>query len=157
MDELTRDRIKDLRPELVKPWTKAEYNIAIDEWVEGENKRIVEQETVGVVPLRPCQYTLKHPLLTESIIRAYASSIGDPNPLWRDPVYGRKTRWGSMILPPVGEVIIGGGQAGWPLWPKVPGWQQHPYGTEREYFKVIRPGDEFTAFDTWLGMEELRA
>jgi len=33
-------------------------------------------------------------------IRRYAQAIGDPNPLWQDEAYARKSRYGSIISPP---------------------------------------------------------
>lgn len=135
-------------------WTKAQYNKAIDAFIVEENKRIGETESVGIFPARPSQYPLRHSSISASDLRVYANSIGDTNPLWRDPTYGINSRYGSIIAPPMAECIITG-EAGWPPWPKVPGWQQHPYGSDREYFKVIYPGDEFKAFDKWLGIKEI--
>jgi acyl dehydratase len=33
-------------------------------------------------------------------IRHFAIGYGDGNPMWKDPEYGKKTRWGGMIAPP---------------------------------------------------------
>jgi len=41
--------------------------------------------------------------------------------------------------------------------PKIPGWQQHPYGSVHEYHGVIRPGDEFRAIDKEHGIKEIPA
>src|SRR5579859_7018106 len=38
---------------------------------------------------------------TPEAIRNFARSYGDPNPLWCDRDYGRSTRWGSQIAPPM--------------------------------------------------------
>lgn len=134
--------------------TKAQYNKKIDDFIEWRNKRIGEEETPGFVPLRPFQRPVMNNLITDNLIRIYADAIGDPNPLWRDPVYGRNTRWGSVIVPPVGEVIIAE-YPGWPPMPEIPGWQQHPYGMDRQYFKVIRPGDTFKCVDKEHGIKEI--
>lgn len=43
------------------------------------------------------------PWITEAnvdAIRHYALGIGDDNPLWLDPEYARKTRYGGIIAPP---------------------------------------------------------
>ncbi|MBI2987024.1 MAG: MaoC family dehydratase N-terminal domain-containing protein [Deltaproteobacteria bacterium] len=37
---------------------------------------------------------------TLDAIRHYAEGIGDDNPLFNDPEYARKTRWGGIIAPP---------------------------------------------------------
>src|SRR5690606_31750273 len=43
---------------------------------------------------------------TGNNILNYAHGIGDNNPLYCDPNYGLKTRWGSQIAPPsMAEVI----------------------------------------------------
>ena len=42
--------------------------------------------------------------------RAVAIAYGDDNPLWCDPAYGEKTRWGGPIAPPPlvgGDTLIG--------------------------------------------------
>jgi acyl dehydratase len=37
---------------------------------------------------------------TRDSIRHYAHGIGDDNPLWCDPDYAARTRWGALIAPP---------------------------------------------------------
>ena len=34
-------------------------------------------------------------------IRRFAEAVGDPNPLWQDEAYARKSRYGSIISPPM--------------------------------------------------------
>ena len=34
-------------------------------------------------------------------IRRFAKAVGDPNPLWQDEAYARKSRYGSIISPPM--------------------------------------------------------
>jgi len=46
----------------------------------------------------------------EDAFRHVAESYGDDNPLWCDPTYGEKTRWGGVIAPPAmvgGDTLIG--------------------------------------------------
>ena len=33
-------------------------------------------------------------------IKKFADGIGDPNPLWSDAEYARKTRYGNIVAPP---------------------------------------------------------
>lgn len=33
-------------------------------------------------------------------IRRFAEAVGDPNPLWRDETYARKSRYGNIVAPP---------------------------------------------------------
>src|SRR5207247_7728936 len=37
---------------------------------------------------------------TRDAIRHYAHGIGDDNPLWCDPDYAARTRWGGIVAPP---------------------------------------------------------
>jgi acyl dehydratase len=43
----------------------------------------------------------------EGAIQRYAQAIGDPNPLYNDPDFARKTKYGRLIAPP--------GFTGWPI------------------------------------------
>jgi acyl dehydratase len=92
-------------------------------------------------------------LVTEDLIRHYSDAIGDPNPLFRNPDYGKGSRWGSVIGPPTFESCIAygtsfGGRV------KLPGVRGMAAGNKHEYFKVFRPGDEFRVTDKFLGFVE---
>jgi acyl dehydratase len=41
-----------------------------------------------------------------SQIRLFADAIGDPDPLYRDQEYARRTRWGGIIAPPTFLCIL---------------------------------------------------
>ena len=46
----------------------------------------------------------------EDAFRIYAHAIGDDNPLWCDPQYAARTRWGGVIAPPAmvgGDTLVG--------------------------------------------------
>jgi len=43
----------------------------------------------------------------EGAIQRYAQAIGDPNPLFNDPDYAKKTKYGRLLAPP--------GFTGWPV------------------------------------------
>jgi acyl dehydratase len=49
--------------------------------------------------------------VTHDAIRHFAFSCGEDNPLWNDRAYGRKTRWGDQIAPPMFFVTTGIGLA----------------------------------------------
>lgn len=34
-------------------------------------------------------------------IKRFAEAVGDPNPLWQDEAYARKSRYGNIIAPPM--------------------------------------------------------
>jgi acyl dehydratase len=51
---------------------------------------------------------------TKSAIRKFAAGIGDPNPLWSDAEYARKTRYRSIVAPPSWIFsVFSGLQFGW--------------------------------------------
>jgi acyl dehydratase len=92
-------------------------------------------------------------LVTEDLIRHYSDAIGDPNPLFRNPDYGKASRWGSVIGPPTYETTVAYGTSfggGW----KLPGCRGLVAGSKHEYFTVFRPGDEIRVRDTFLGYKE---
>ena len=81
-------------------------------------------------------------LVDESLAIAFSKSLGDDNPLYTDPVYARKTRYGGLIATPVITNII----RYLPPHPKEFG----PYpvsslvgGLGWIWNDVIRPGDKF--------------
>src|SRR5438270_11647087 len=58
-----------------------------------------DRAAVGIdVPSREQEFLAT---ATPEAIRNYAQSYGDPNPLFTDPDYGRFTRWGAQIAPPM--------------------------------------------------------
>jgi hypothetical protein len=134
--------------------SKSEYYKKLDDFIKWRNSRIGMEEKVGLVPIRPNQRPIMNNVVTESLLRIYANAIGDLNPLWRDSEYGRNSRWGSVIFPPVAEVCVAE-YPGWPPMPEIPGWQQHPYGMDRRYFAVLRPGDTFRCVDKEHGINEI--
>jgi acyl dehydratase len=79
-------------------------------------------------------------------------AVGDPNPLWRDEAYARKTRYGGLIASPYFvewlrfRIRSDYGRAPRPvtrdLPQDLPGEPENIVGGEEvEYFQPIRPGD----------------
>jgi acyl dehydratase len=87
------------------------------------------------------------------MIRLFARSNGDMNPLWRDLDYAAGTRWGGLIAPPLLEACISESSS-MPNPPQIRGWNVLQAGFHREYNRPFRPGDIVHAEDTWLGFEE---
>lgn len=137
-----------------------EWNRMVDEHVAELNRK------KGTLVVPPPEYQLigneyqkilNHKTVTEDLIRHYAYAVGDPNPLWRDPVYARGTRWGGIIAPPVFHHCIAdadGGGSGPEGSFLLPGFSLFAAGNRHEFFGVIRPGDEFRIVDRYLGVEE---
>ena len=85
---------------------------------------------------------------TRGAIRRFADGIGDPNPLWRDESYAKKTRYRSIVAPPSWVFsVLAGLQFGWR------GLAGFHSGSEMEFYKpilmndVIRPEETFTGFE----------
>jgi acyl dehydratase len=85
-------------------------------------------------------------------IRGYSEGIGDPNPLYRDPEYAAKTRWGKLIAHPTFILYMGvplkkeltaeeraKGKAG-----GLSGVHAMYGGDELEWFRPIEEGDRLT-------------
>jgi len=77
-------------------------------------------------------------------IKMFAEAIDDPNPLWQDEEYAKKTKYGGIIAPPVflcsPRAGIGKG-----VQMKSPFFRVLAGGDELEYLKPIKPGDTITA------------
>ncbi len=75
--------------------------------------------------------------ITRENIRTYCNYMGSDNPLFLDPEYAARTRWGGIIAPPVmvGQAIIA---------PGLRGIQWIYAGTEWEFYRPMGPGDVIT-------------
>jgi len=88
---------------------------------------------------------------TPENIRNFAHSYGDDNPLFTDPDYGRGTRWGGQIAPPIMAAILNA-----PLLGDRPSKEErggsyrgiHAFvsGGTWEWFRPIRPSDTLYSF-----------
>ncbi|MGE0385552.1 MAG: MaoC family dehydratase N-terminal domain-containing protein [Gammaproteobacteria bacterium] len=82
-------------------------------------------------------------------IRNYAFGTGDDNPLYCDPAYGRRTRWGTQIAPPSMAEVVQRAMRGDPLSKEIRAQTKglfrgvHEYfsGSEKFYYQPIYPGD----------------
>ena len=82
-------------------------------------------------------------VLTEPVIKAYAASIGDDNPLYTDPEYAKSGPHGCLIAP--GTALIIARNAMWHGARRVGGWPIANFhsGTAWEFFDVLRVGTGF--------------
>ncbi|TDC72022.1 acyl dehydratase [Actinomadura sp. GC306] len=88
---------------------------------------------------------------TPEAIRNFATGYGDDNPLFTDPDYGRGTRWGGQIAPPIMAAILNA-----PLRGERPSKQErggsyrgiHAFvsGGTWDWYRPIRPGDTIYSF-----------
>jgi acyl dehydratase len=87
-------------------------------------------------------------------IRRWAEAVGDPNPLWNDDEYARKSRYGKMVGPLT--FLIDRGIT--PIADRIIATEGPPSflngGTEIEYFKPIEVGDRITATQKLADIKE---
>ena len=80
----------------------------------------------------------------KGMIQRFAQAIDDPNPLWQDEEYARKSQYGSIIAPPTFIATIGGEQFGQKvIAPLFRDGLLHG-STELECYQPIRPNDRIT-------------
>lgn len=85
---------------------------------------------------------------TRLAIIKFADGVGDVNPLWHDPEYAEKTRYGRIVAPP--SWVIGcfcGEQFGWP------GLAGYHSGAEIEFLKPVFLGDKISSESIFDGFE----
>ncbi len=88
---------------------------------------------------------------TQDTIRHFANAMGDPNPLYRDPEYGKKTRWGKMVAPPCFLYTIYWASGHVSGMKGIHGWHSGNYW---EFYKPIYDGDCFDVSQTITKFDE---
>jgi len=82
---------------------------------------------------------------TRGAIRRFVDGIGDPNPLWRDLNYGKKTRYGCIIAPPSWVFsVLAGVQFGWR------GLAGFHSASEMEFYRPVKLNDKIRPEETFL-------
>ncbi len=85
---------------------------------------------------------------TKVAIRRFADAIGDPNPLWRDFEYAKKTKYNSIVAPPSWIFsALSGVQFGWR------GLAGFHIATEVKFITPIFLNDSLQFEATYLGFE----
>lgn len=87
-------------------------------------------------------------------IKWFAQAIGDPNPLWQDMDYARKTRHKNIIGPPLYLIDVGLVKLVDRLVEMDPSRANINGGTDVEYFKPIEAGDIITTVAKLASLEE---
>jgi acyl dehydratase len=62
-----------------------------------DDAAVAEARRLLKTPIRIEQWNYE---ASRDVIRHYAWGLGDDNPLFSDPAYAAKTRWGGIIAPP---------------------------------------------------------
>ncbi len=92
--------------------------------------------------------------IEKGMIRKFAESIEDPNPLWQDEEYAKKAQYGEIVAPPglLMTVMMRGRGLELPF--NLPMPRILDGGGEWEYFKPIRPGDVLTVVEKIADIRE---
>ena len=77
-------------------------------------------------------------------IRRHAEAVGDPNPLWRDEAYARKTRHRGIVAPPLFLIDVGLVNLVDRLVDMAPDKANINGGTELDFYKPMKVGDTIT-------------
>lgn len=110
-------------------------------------------------------YTYKwNDVATADAIRHFANGVGDDNPLWCDPTYAQKSRWGSLIAPPLFYITMGEDTSP-PMPPEVKeasrgalsGVHLFHAGTEVEWARHVTVNDMLTYRGILSDVEEKRS
>lgn len=92
--------------------------------------------------------------INQDAARNFAYAIGDDNPLWTDPDYGRTTRWGGQLAPPTilysTENTVSGAVEG------LPGVHAMFAGTDWRWYEPVRVGTTMRTVSTLKDMVEHR-
>lgn len=88
-------------------------------------------------------------------IRHVAHGIGDTNPLWIDPQYGARTRYGIQISPPALLYAVGWGSRDMRRGEGLPGVHGLHAGDAWTYLQPLRAGDEVYGENEMLRLDEL--
>ena len=136
------------------------FEEAVAEYIERTRAQIGQEVMENLPPDPPSPIDQSGPpfeatlRLDERTIRNYALSIGDDNPLFTDPSYGKRSRYGSQIAPgPVLALIrypSGHGAKrpqGYPL-------ANFISGTAWEFYDVIRAGSKFRSSKVTKELQE---
>jgi len=82
---------------------------------------------------------------TKDAIKRFVDGIGEPNPLWRDMEYAKKTRFGTIVAPPSWVFsALAGVQLGWS------GLAGFHIATEMKFHIPVRLNDRLTFDATYL-------
>ena len=91
--------------------------------------------------------------IEKGMIKRFARAIDDPNPLWQDEEFARKTKYGGIIAPPTFIPLVGNEQIQQQLI-LLPTLSILHASTELECYRPIREGNVITATTRISGVRE---
>jgi len=127
-------------------WQKATAYEILDTDIERQRKLIGFWE-----PMKTAEYVQT---ASEDSIRNWAYGCGDDNPLFTDPNYARKTRWGGVIAPGMMVGQISKPMKGDPNSDEVRALKKSLFrgihvfvsGSEFNFYRPVRPGDSIYTY-----------
>lgn len=124
------------------------------------SNRNLQNPTLGDAALAEARALLGMPIRVEQwnneasrdTIRHYSWGIGDDNPLYSDPQYAARTRWGGIIAPPtfffgIFDAVVA---------PGLPEIQWYYAGIDAEFLRPMRRNDVITATADYVDAQPLR-
>ncbi len=99
---------------------------------------------------RPYYMIRQNEVASKDAIRQFCNGIGDENPLFREPEYAARTRWGHIIAPPMFLYAVAAPQG----MEGLPGVHAFHCGCAWEWFRTIHVNDELTCVDIPLDLVE---
>jgi len=111
-----------------------------DEWITKWEDRIGLDFRVGNVFNRNASY---------EAIRNFSNGIGDSNPLYRDPEYAKRTKYGALIAPPSWVASV------FPTWvlQGLPGIHGDHAATDWEFLRPVYVHDRITPKCKFVGFD----
>jgi acyl dehydratase len=126
-------------------------DLPVDESPDITPEAIAEARALIGVPLRRSQHQWNTEASPDAV-RQFCWAIGDSNPLFCDPDYGTRTRWGGGLAPGCFLYTIDSTTVA----PKLRGVQWMYGGTEWEWYRPIRHRDRFVTTVRLLDVVEKR-
>ena len=129
--------------------TRQSFEEAITEFIERSKEQLDQEVMENLPPDPPSPFDQSGPPYEASLrldpktIRNYALSIGDDNPLFTDPEYAKRTRYGCQLAPGPILAAIRYPSAHGAMRPKGYPVANFISGTAWEFFDVIRAGSKF--------------
>ena len=105
---------------------------------------LAEAQSLIGMPIRVEQWNYE---ASRDVIRHYSWGIGDDNPLYTDPLYANKSKWGAIIAPPtfffgIFDAVVS---------PGLEDIQWYYAGIDADFYHPIKRNDEIIASAEYIG------
>ncbi len=114
----------------------------IEEWGKRVGNVITSEEQRAVAPVTTNNYLTR--TASADLIRIFVDGEGDLNPLYRDAEYAKKTKYKCITAPPNYLYTVSYAQHPEGRVPIIPGIAGFYSGCDREWFRPVCEGDNYT-------------